>query len=336
VPNPSPRTIDVHTHFYPRAYVEDLRRTPGIARIDSWGSDLAVYYAGDYNVLAPGHLDLDARLRDMDAAGMDAAVVSLTTPGVHVEEASRGIALAQAVNDAYAEMARANPGRIYAYAALPMQAPQAAVDELDRAVRQLGLQGALTFANVNGKPLDHPDFLPIWQKAAELRVPIFVHPTTPPAPEPFLDYRLVAIFGFAVDTSLAVMRLLLSGILDSLPGLMLHVAHLGGVVPYMAERMDRAYRAYAEVRERVHRPPSAILRDHCYLDTVLFEPSAIRFAAGLFGTDRLLLGSDYPHQVGDLSGAVPAVEHAELGATANEAIFSGNARGLYRLAQPAG
>ncbi len=107
-------------------------------------------------------------------------------------------------------------------------------------------------------------------------------------------------------------------------------------MPYMAERMDRAYRAYAEVRERVHRPPSAILRDHCYLDTVLFEPRAIRFAAGLFGTDRLLLGSDYPHQVGDLPGAIPAVENAGLGATANEAIFSGNARGLYRLARPAG
>src|SRR5438093_9341070 len=104
-----PGTIDVHTHFYPRAYVEDLRRSPGVARIDSWGSDLAVYYAGDYNVLAPGHVSLEARLADMDAAGIEAAVVSLTTPGVQVEEASRGIALAQAVNDAYGEMIRANP-----------------------------------------------------------------------------------------------------------------------------------------------------------------------------------------------------------------------------------
>jgi aminocarboxymuconate-semialdehyde decarboxylase len=327
----TPKTIDVHTHFYPQAYVQDLRARPGVARIDSWGSDLAVYYAGDYNVLAPGHVDLDARLEDMSANGIDAAVVSLTTPGVHVEEASRGIALAQAVNDAYAEMMRKHPGRIYAYAALPMQRPQAAVDELERAVTKLGLQGALTFANVDGKPLDHPDFLPIWQKAAELKAPIFVHPTTPPAPEPFLDYRLVAIFGFAVDTSLAVMRLLLSGTLDSLPDFQLHVAHLGGVVPYMAERMDRAYRAYGEVQERVHRPPSEILRDHCYLDTVLFEPSAIRFAAGLFGTDRLLLGSDYPHQVGDLPGCRGAVERAELGPGVTEAVFAGNARRLYEL-----
>src|SRR5919202_1073556 len=109
----SPRTIDVHTHFYPKAYTEDLRKSPGVAKIDNWGSDLAVYYAGDYNVLARGHVNLEQRLADMDAAGMDAAVVSLTTPGVHVEEPSRGIALAQAVNDAYAEMVRQHPGRIY-------------------------------------------------------------------------------------------------------------------------------------------------------------------------------------------------------------------------------
>jgi aminocarboxymuconate-semialdehyde decarboxylase len=228
-------------------------------------------------------------------------------------------------------MIQANPGRIYAYAALPMQRPAAAVDELERAVTKLGLQGALTFANVNGRPLDDPEFLPIWQKAAELRVPIFVHPTTPPQPEPFLDYRLVAIFGFAVDTSLAVMRLLLSGVLDSLPDLRLHVAHLGGVVPYMAERMDRAYRAYAEVQERVHRPPSEILREHCYLDTVLFDPGAIRFAAEAYGTERLLLGSDYPHQVGDLPGCQPAVERAGLGQAETEAVFAGNARRLYGL-----
>ena len=327
---PQPRTIDVHTHFYPAEYVQETRKGGGVAKIDRWGGDLAVYYAGDYNVLAPGHVDLDARLADMAAAKMDAAVISLTTPGVHVEEAARGIALAQATNDAYAAMIRKHPGKIYAYAALPMQDPQAAVDELDRAITKLGLQGALVFANVNGKLLDHPDFLPIWQKAAELKAPIFIHPTTPAAPEPFLDHRLVAIFGFAVDTSLAVMRLLLSGVLDSLPDLQLHVAHLGGVVPYMAERMDRAYRAYAEVQEKVKRPPTEILRDHCWLDTVLFDPHAIRFAAEGFGTDRLLLGSDYPHQVGDLPGAQGAVEKAGFDAATTRAIFAENALRMLR------
>lgn len=93
------------------------------------------------------------------------------------------------------------------------------MEELEWAVTKLGLQGATVFANVNGKPLDHPDFQPLWQTAARLRVPLFIHPTTPPALGPFLDYRLVAIFGFAVDTSLAVMRLLLAGALDAHPDL---------------------------------------------------------------------------------------------------------------------
>ncbi len=209
--------IDFHTHFYPEAYLEDLAREPGVARVsrDEAGR-WVVHYAGDYNIVADGHISVEARFRDMDAAGIDVAVLSFTTPGVHVEAPERGVRLARLVNDAYAALVRAHPNRLSALATLPLQAPDAAAEELDRAVRRLGLPGAMIFSNVNGRPLDSAAFWPVFATAARLGVPLMVHPTTPVFGTAGLeDYRLVALLGFLFDTTVAAYRLVFSGLFQA-------------------------------------------------------------------------------------------------------------------------
>jgi aminocarboxymuconate-semialdehyde decarboxylase len=324
--------IDFHTHFYPETYLEDLAREPGAARVsrDETGR-WVVHYAGDYNIVADGHISVEARLRDMDAAGMDLAVLSFTTPGVHVEAPARGIRLARLVNDAYAALVRAHPDRFSALATLPLQAPEAAADELERAVIRLGLPGAMVFSNVNGRPLDSPEFRPVFERAARLGVPLMVHPTTPIFGTTGVnDYRLVAILGFLFDTTIAACRLVFSGLFEAYPRLQLVLAHLGGTLPYVAERADRAWAVYPELRPLISQPPTALFKNF-YYDTVNFDLAALELALKFAGPDRLLLGSDYPHQVGDMTRAVETVSGLAAAEEVRRAILGDNAARLLRL-----
>lgn len=323
--------IDVHTHFYPSGYLAEIQRHSDHASVsvDDAGQ-LVLHYAGDYNVLAPAHHSIEARLADMDAAGIDLSVMSLTTPGVHVERPERSVALARLVNDEYAELQRKYPERFRFFATLPLQVPGEAAKELERAVRQLGLVGAMIFSNVNGEPVDLPKFWPIYEAAEALGAPIVVHPTAPAFAEYLSEYRLVALLGFAYDTTMVAVRMVLGGVLDRFPGLTLIQTHLGGVLPYMAERVQRGYAVYPELKRKLRRTPMEYFRE-MYLDTVLFDPDCLKLGLVFAGEDRLLLGSDHPHQVGDLFKAVRVIEELPVEHSVKEKILSGNARRLFRL-----
>lgn len=327
--------VDVHNHFYPPAYLRELYRSPGAAALEGdpdGEGDVILRYAGDYNVIVHGHRMLDHRLRDMDAAGVDVHVLSLTTPGVHVEPAERGIKLARLVNEEFARATAEHRGRFQAFAALPLQDPGAARRELEYACGRLGLCGGLLFSNICGVYPDHESFWPVYDAAQELGVPLFLHPTTPAHPEPLLDYRLVAIAGFLFDTTTAVGRMVFGGIFERFPRLTLIVGHLGGVLPYLAERMDRGYAAYPESRARITRTPAETIREHCYLDAVNFDARALQLGLAFAGGERVLLGSDYPHQVGDMPRAVKTVSALEIPESTVNAVLGGNAARLLNLA----
>ncbi|MDW7981445.1 MAG: amidohydrolase family protein [Thermomicrobium sp.] len=323
--------IDCHTHFYPAGYLREIEQQSDHARLlrTDTGETL-LYYAGDYNVLAPAHYSLDARLDDMAQAGIDMAILSLTTPGVHVERADRGVALARIVNDEFATIQRAYPRFFRCLATLPLQVPERAAQELERAIRELGLVGAMLFSNVNGRPIDAPEFWPIFEAAEALEVPLVIHPTAPSFAEALSEYRLVALLGFAYDTTLAAVRLVLGGVLDRFPRLTLVQTHLGGALPYLAERVQRGYRAYPELRGRLQRDPMDYFRDF-YLDTVLFDPACLLLGLTFVGEDRLLLGSDHPHQVGDIVRAPRVIEELPLAPRTKRKILAENALRLFRI-----
>jgi aminocarboxymuconate-semialdehyde decarboxylase len=321
--------VDFHNHYYPDGYLAALGDgTNARLERDEHGR-LLLHYPGDYNVIVDGHRDLDERIRAMDAAGVDVQAISLTTPGVHIEEAARGVELARLVNDAFAVAARRHAGRFAPLAALPLQDPVASVAELERAVA-LGHRGALLFSNVNGRPLDDEAYLPLFEKLAELDVPAFIHPTNPASIEAIADYRLTALLGFLFDTTTAVTRLVFGGVLERVPRLKLVVGHLGGTLPYLAERIERGYEAYPECRERIRRPPREYF-EQVYLDTVNFNPAALRLGLDFAGAGRLVLGTDYPHQVGYIDRALAAVRALPLDAAARASVLGGNAAALLKL-----
>lgn len=324
--------VDFHNHYYPESYLSRLEEGHGAVRAvrDGDGRTL-IRYPGDYNVVAKGHRDLDERIRAMDEVGIDVHAFSLTTPGVHVEEAARGVELARVVNDAFAEGAARYPGRFAPLTALPLQDPEAAAREAERAVRELGHHGVLLFSHVNDRHLDDPAFEPVWAAVEELRVPVFIHPTSPRALEGIEEYRLTAIAGFLFDTTVAVARLIFAGVLERHPGVTLVLGHLGGTLPYLVERMDRGFEAYQECQEHISRPPSEYLRTRTVLDTVNFQPDALRMAASFMGPDRLVLGTDYPHQVGSMERAVAAVRGLGLEPADEAAVLGGTAAGLLGL-----
>ncbi|MBI3732742.1 MAG: amidohydrolase [Chloroflexi bacterium] len=215
---------------------------------------------------------------------------------------------------------------------MPLQDPQASADELERAVTKLGLRGAMLFANVNGKPIHHRAYWPLYETAERLDVPLMIHPTSPPGVEAYQEYRTTALVGFLVDTSLCITLLMFEGVLEKYPKLKFVLSHLGGTIPYIAERIDRGYDAYPEVRKNISQPPSFYFKRNCYYDTVAFYPNALEFAIEFAGTDHVLLGSDYPHQIGDMQKAVTVIENLTLGDEARGKVLGGNARRLLKLA----
>ena len=325
--------IDFHTHHYPLAYLDEVEKHPSAACRVTRGEDgrRLVEYAGDFNVVADGHVDLATRLAAMERTGVDMCLLSLTTPGVHVEEPARGVQLARLVNDAFAEVQREQPQRFRPLATLPLQDPRASAAELERAVTQLGLCGAMLFANVNGRALHHREFWPIYETAARLDVPLMIHPTTPPGAAAYEEYRLTALVGFLVDTTLAITQLMFAGVLETFPTLQFVLGHLGGTVPYIAERIDRGYEVYPEVRAHIAQKPSFYFRRNCYYDTVNFEPRALQCAIDFAGVDHVVLGTDYPHQIGDMEKAVRVVSGMPIDERSRSAILGGNAARLLKL-----
>lgn len=322
--------IDVHNHFYPESYIKELEKGEGVAKVskDSEGK-LILAYEGDYNYIVEGNKDIAFRLEHMDQVGIRTQMLSLTTPGAHVEECERAIRLAQLTNDDFAEISSAYPGRYYGLAALPLQDPEASARELRRAVQELGLKGGTLFTNINGATLDDRSFQVVFETARELNVPLFIHPTTPSPADSYLDYRLAATVGFTVDTTMNIARLIFSGMLDRVPGLKLIASHLGGCLPYLAERLDRGYRVFPECQQ-IAKTPSAYIKD-IYIDAVSFEPLAVEFAFKLLGADRIMIGSDYPHQIGDTKKCTSVIRGLNASAEEKEKIFHLNAEAIFKL-----
>ena len=323
--------IDFHNHFYPPEYLDALRAGPSrvTLSVDADGNPV-LHYPGDYNVAVRGHRDIAYREEVLEQHGIAKQVLTLTTPGTHVEAPRIAAALAATVNDAFAAIAEKRSGRFTALATLPLNDPRASVAELDRACRHLGFKGAMIFSNVNGEALSEEKFWPLYEKAEELGAVLFIHPTNPASVETMTDFRLTPLVGFLFDTTLAAAKLVFSGVAERFPGLKWVLGHLGGAIPYIAERLDRGFYAFKECRAYIQKPPSEYLKGF-YYDTVNFDAHALELAVKFAGADHLLAGSDYPHQIGSLRSMLDSVAAMAISEENRAAIFGGNASRLLRL-----
>jgi aminocarboxymuconate-semialdehyde decarboxylase len=323
--------VDFHNHFYPPAYLEALRTGGTSVRVttDEAGNP-ELHYPGDYNVVVPGHRDIEHRTRVLESAGVNTQLLTFTSPGTHVETPKRAVELARIVNDAFAEIVGARPGRFTALATLPLNDPSASVTEFVRAIDDLGLPGAMLFSNVNGTALSDRVYWPLYEAAAERNAVLYIHPIHPVGVEAMTEYWLMPLVGFPTDTTLAAASLVFSGVVEKFRGIRWVLAHLGGTIPYLAERLDRGYEAFEECRRTVDTLPSELLRDFWY-DTVNFDPAALRLALDFAGVGKLLAGSDYPHAIGSIKMMKESIASLDLDETQRAAVLGGNARTLLGL-----
>jgi len=321
--------IDVHNHFYPPSYLDAIRSGDSVVKItvDAEGNP-SLHYPGDYNVAVRGHRDIDYRQEVLEREGVDTQVITLTTPGTHVEPPERAARLARLVNNSFAAIVRERSPRFTALATLPLCDPQASVSELRRAMTELHLPGAMLFSNVNGVALADSRFDSLYAQANRLGAILHIHPTDPVGVEAMTDYWLMPLVGFLFDTTLAAAKLVFAGIPERYPDIKWVLSHLGGAIPYLAERLDRGWRAFPDCRVNIDKPPSDYWRRFFY-DTVNFDPRAVRLAVDFAGASQILAGSDYPHQIGSIPLMKESLAALNVSDRERELILGANAQALY-------
>ena len=323
--------IDVHNHFYPPEYLDALRAGDSAVKltIDAEGNP-CVHYPGDFNVAVRGHRDIDYRQGILEDEGVDTQVITFTTPGTHVEPPERAARFARLVNDAFATIVRERAPRFRSLATLPLCDPATSVAELTRAVTKLGFPGAMLFSNVNGVALADARFHPLYAEADRLGAVLHIHPTDPVGVEAMTDYWLMPLVGFLFDTTLAAAKLVFAGIPERYPNIKWVLSHLGGAIPYLAERLDRGWEAFPDCRADISRKPSEYLR-RFYFDTVNFDPKALRLAVDFAGASQILAGSDYPHQIGSIPKMKKSLSAVAVSDVERRLILGENAARLYTL-----
>jgi aminocarboxymuconate-semialdehyde decarboxylase len=325
-------TVDVHTHFVPFDVIAAAWRGAGFdglraERAD--GREWLVHRQGFRWPVPPVFYDDEARLASMDERGIDHAVLSIAPQlFMYWVDGSEAVGFSRAANDALAAFAAGTAGRITAVATLPLQDPPAAAAELRRAVTELGLAGAEIGPDANGTPLDDPALRPVLATAADLGVPLIVHPYYV-APRPGLeDFYLTNLIGNPLATTVCAARLIFSGTLDELAGLRVVLLHGGGYLPYQIGRLDHGHRVRPEARGSAH-PPSAYL-SRFWFDTVTHAPAPLRLLTELAGPDHVVYGTDFPFDMaaGPLRDQLAGTG---LGAAETELIAGLNAAQLFSL-----
>lgn len=307
------------------AALEARGEAPRIIRQD--GKRAIEYGPNNGHDLLPVMVDIVAQLRDMDAAGIDFAILSVQVPGVDWFSAADGVSVARDVNDELADITRSHPNRLAALALLPMQAPDEAASELERAVGA-GLKGAVVFSNVAGRDLDQAGIGPVVDAAAALDVPLMIHPTFPLSAAATDAYALIPTVGFLVDTSMAALRLIFRGLYERHSGFKLYLCHAGSLLPQLAGRIDYEGTRFPGGTGKLEALPSERIAQ-LYTDTVCVWPPALRSTLALVGDDRVMFGSDYPFW--DAPAGVDTVARAELAPETRAAVEAGNAARLFGL-----
>jgi predicted TIM-barrel fold metal-dependent hydrolase len=276
--------------------------------------------------------DLGAlRLREMDSAGIDMQVLSEAEPGVQNLTPELAVPLARASNDLLFEAVKRSPGRFAGLATLPTPDPAAAARELGRAVRELRFCGAMVHGSTRGRFLDEREFWTIFECAAALDVPIYLHPCTPqPAvfDAYYRDYPQLsrAALGFGIEMAVQASRLVVSGVLDEFPKLKIILGHLGESLPFVLWRADDTLAR----RTKLKRSFRDYFRDHFHITTSgNFSPPALQCAIAELGVERILFAVDWPFQPN--KAAVKFIEEAKLTDIDREQIFGANARRLLRI-----
>ncbi len=323
--------IDFHNHYYPPEYLEAIQKGPSNIRVTfDQESNPVLHSPGDINFVVPGHRDIEYRTGVLDRAGVTKQVLTFTAPGTLVEEPKRAAELARKVNDALAKIKEERSDRFTALATLPLHNPEASVKEFERVTGELGFRGIMVYGNANGKALANEQYYPLYERANDMESVFYIHPNYPVGVEAMTDLWLMPLVGFMFDTTLAAAHLVLGGVVEKFPKMKWVLGHLGGAIPYLAERLDRGYYNYKECANMIPKPPSEYLKNF-YYDTVNFDPKCLQLAIDFAGVDHIVAGSDYPHLIGSLKLMVESIQSLDISESDKSKILGGNTTKLLGL-----
>ena len=328
----SRRIVGVEEHFL----LPDL-----LARIPKKAAEARGYfsrdqpYAGFSQVAKLTEVGND-RIKALDEAGVSLQVLSLDGPGADLLPPREGVAWAREANDVLASVIMARPDRFAGLAHLPLTDPDAAADELERCVRQLGFKGALVRGSTDGRYLDHPSYDVLLARATSLGVPLYVHPGIPPAPareamygglpEPFGFWMSISGWGWHADTAVHILRLMVTGVFERHPDLQVVIGHLGEGLQVLFSRLDQQYHMAAGMEKL----PSDVLRQHVHVTMGgFFIQSSFMATLEAFGVDRIMFSVDYPF--GDLKKGVAFLNSLSISPEDNAKIAHQNADRLFKL-----
>ncbi|HUH87607.1 MAG TPA: amidohydrolase family protein [Pusillimonas sp.] len=275
----------------------------------------------------------DERLKEMDAAGIDYVILSQTGPGVQVEkDTAVAIARAKENNDFLAQQIARNPTRYGGFATLPMQDPQAAADELERAVKELGFKGALVNGHTNGVYYDGPEYDVFWERVQALDVPFYLHPfDSHGMPHVYTGHPEMtgATWGWGVETASHALRILFGGVFDRFPGVKLILGHMGEGLPFQRWRFDSRFAVYPCGVELKRKPSEYIGTNIVITTSGVCSPAALMGAIGEMGAEAVMFSVDYPYE----SSAIAAdfIEQAPMDDATRALVCHGNAERLFKL-----
>ena len=319
--------IDIHAHVVDRRYNDALIKDLALAS-EKTASGQTLFRRNGYTFLweRPEMFDIDARLRKMDAQGVDMRVLSLSTPNVYEWRGARQVEAARRMNDVTAAIVRRHPARFAGLASLPLDDIDASLSEIDRAAGTLGLKGVMIGSNVAGMPMNHPRMETVWKRLNALRLPVFEHPMFPADTAGMEEFELPLRVGFVYETTTAAARMIYAGVFERYPDFPYILAHTGGALLTILERLDNGYRLFPDCRKYITRLPSEYAR-RLYYDTCSFYGPTLTMAHGIVGPERLLWGSDDPYIGADTAH----VDQLPIPDRDKAMILGGNAARLFGL-----
>jgi aminocarboxymuconate-semialdehyde decarboxylase len=319
--------IDVHAHYIPAKFFD----TEGNIKVTREGTQEVLFNSARRTGAGKGIHDIDFRLKEMDAQCVDMHVLSVLPPLFcnHIEP-SKAVAACRIINNAFAEAVSLHPRRFVAIADLPMQSPEDAARELERAVKDLGMKGAEICSNIDGKNLDDKSFAPFYAKMQELDVPVFIHPNNVLGADRLSRYHLGNLIGNPTDTAVAAASLIFGGVLKEFPRLKFYLAHGGGSCPYLRGRWEHGWRVRPEAKLNIQKPPSEYL-PLLYFDSLCHSGPALNFLVETIGPERIMLGTDYPADMSDTDPVKTIASLPHLSDAEREMIHSGNAKKLFKI-----
>jgi aminocarboxymuconate-semialdehyde decarboxylase len=327
--------IDVHTHYRSKLLFQELLKRGQMKIMVDQDKNRHVYDRGMYMFSMPEQYaepDLERRIEYLDRHGIDIQVLS--TPRSSDYSAEEGAELAKITNDGIAEATQRHPNRFIGLASVPIKDKSKALDELNRAIHELGFKGVCISSNIGGIPLDSEDLWPFYKRVVELDIPIFVHPGYPLGVDQMKDYGLGPIVGFEFDLILAQVRLIYGGVLEEFPTLKFIFSHLGGGTPFLKERIENGWefaKTVPDKKPRISKQPSYYL-ESLYFETVSFYKPAIMCAIQCSGVDKILFGTDYPlYPLGDIPSSIKTMKEIDLCRSDKEKILCENAKTLFKI-----